>query len=213
MFQLSDAAGEYGQARHRWPMVVVTPVNVFCDPKSGGLQPMVRQAVQVLIDADIPIILVASDGVREVQNIQCELGIIAPFLSGGGATLHVPDNYFAETQRDTGTSDWNTMPFGLPDAVRSPARGLRTLLEAYRRHRSDIVIIGFGLTWADRLLLGLADVAVIVRGRHIDQTTLRQTFPQAYVTLATGSLGWGEAILGQLAYERDETGMMGASWP
>lgn len=192
MSELANSAIEFNGTQSRWPMVVVTPMNLFRE--SGKFHPTVRRAVQLLIDSDIPIVLVASRAVREAEEVQRELGIVGPYLSGGGTALHVPDGYFGESQR-------------------GPSGALEDLLKAYRRHRPDIVIIGFGATWSDRFLLGHVNVRVIVRDGYIDQSQLRQAFPDAFVTNSEGSLGWGEAILGRLAYEADETGMMGASCP
>jgi predicted mannosyl-3-phosphoglycerate phosphatase (HAD superfamily) len=94
-----------------------------------------------------------------------------------------------------------------------PPSGLQFLVQSYRIHRSDIVTIGFGATSSDRFVLEHVDVPVIIRDQHRDQNQLRRTFPEAFVTTRHGPLGWGEAILGGLAYESDETGMMGLRAP
>jgi predicted mannosyl-3-phosphoglycerate phosphatase (HAD superfamily) len=194
-------------------MVVVTPVSVFRDRESLELHATVRQAAELLIESDIPIVLVGACGIREPEDIQRELGIVAPFLSGGGATVHVPDGYFSGTRTISANKNWEMVTFRSPDFDDNPSGGLGVLLETYRTHRSDIVVIGFGVRWSDRFLLRAVDVPVIIRNGHIDQSQLRKTFPDAFVTNSKGPLGWGEAILGRLAYESDETGMMGASWP
>ena len=188
-------------------MVVITPVNVVCDRRSAELHPTVRQAAQLLIDADIPIIFVSSSVARQAEHIQRELGIVHPYLSDGGTTLHIPYGYFGGGYAGSGT-DWQMMTFVARDFGVAPPSGLQFLLQTYRIHRPDIVTIGFGVTLADRCVLEYVDVPVIVRNRNIAQNQLQTSFPDAFVTHFEGPLGWGEAILGGLAYESDETGMM-----
>lgn len=188
-------------------MVVITPVNVVCDRRSTELHPTVRQAAQLLIDADIPIIFVSSSVARQAEHIQRELGIVHPYLSDGGTTLHIPYGYFGGGYAGSGT-DWQMMTFVARDFGVAPPSGLQFLLQTYRIHRPDIVTIGFGVTLADRCVLEYVDVPVIVRNRNIAQNQLQTSFPDAFVTHFEGPLGWGEAILGGLAYESDETGMM-----
>jgi predicted mannosyl-3-phosphoglycerate phosphatase (HAD superfamily) len=183
-------------------------MKVFRDPASNELHPTVRQAAQLLIDADIPIILVAPSTIREPEHIQRELGIVQPYLSDGGATLHIPHGYFEGGCAGCGKQDWEMMTFMARDFGLDAPSGLRFLLETYRSHRSGIVTIGFGVTSSDRYLLEHVDVPVIVRDRNVDQCQLQVTFPDAFVTPSAGPLGWGEAILGRLAYESDETGMI-----
>jgi predicted mannosyl-3-phosphoglycerate phosphatase (HAD superfamily) len=183
-------------------------VDVFRDPVSRELYPTVRQAAQLLIDADIPIIFVAPSAVREPEHIQRELGVVHPYLSEGGATLHIPHDYFESGYGGSTKRDWAMMTFVGRDSGLDAPRGLRFLLETYRAYRSDILTIGFGVTSSDKYLLEQVDVPVIVRDRNIGQNQLQASFPDAFVTNAEGPLGWGEAILGPLAYESDRTGMM-----
>jgi predicted mannosyl-3-phosphoglycerate phosphatase (HAD superfamily) len=193
-------------------MVVITPVNALCDHRSPELHPTVRQAAQLLIDADIPIIFVAPSVVREPEYLQRELGIVHPYLSDGGATLHIPYGYFVDGYAGAGT-DWEMMTFVARGPGLEPPSAVQFLLQTYRIHRSGIVTIGFGVTSSDRFVLEHVDVPVIVRNRDFDQRQLRKTFPDAFMTTREGPLGWSEAILGGLAYESDETGMMGSRGP
>jgi hypothetical protein len=211
MFELPTAPVQH-RARPRWPILVVTPVNVFRDPAAPELHPTVRRAAQLLIDADIPIIFIASSVVREPEHLQRELGIVHPYLSDGGTTLHIPYGYFGGGYAGAGT-DWEMMTFVARGFGVEPPSGLQFLLQTYRIHRSDIVTIGFGVTSSDRFVLEHVDVPVIVRNRNIGQNQLQTSFPDAFVTHFEGPLGWGEAILGGLAYESDETGMMGSRGP
>jgi predicted mannosyl-3-phosphoglycerate phosphatase (HAD superfamily) len=188
-------------------MLVVTPVNAFRDPAATELHPAVRRAAQLLIDADIPIIFVASSVVREPEHIQRELGIVHPYLAGGGSTVHIPYGYFGGGYPGTGT-DWEMMTFVARRLGVAPPSGLQFLLQIYRIHRPDIVTIGFAVTSSDRFVLECVDVPVIVRNRGTSQNQLQTSFPEAFVTHLEGPLGWGEAILGGLAYEADESRMM-----
>ena len=197
---LANSAVGSTEGRSRWPILVVTPVNVFRDPASRELHPTVRQAAQVLIDADIPIIFVAPSAVREPERIQRELGIMEPYLSEGGATLHIPYGYFGGGYAGSET-DWEMMTFVARGFGVEPPSGLQFLLQTYRMRRSDIVTVGLGVTSSDRFVLEHVDVPVIVRNRNIGQYQLQTSFPDAFVTHFEGPLGWGEAILGGLAYE------------
>jgi predicted mannosyl-3-phosphoglycerate phosphatase (HAD superfamily) len=206
---LANSAVGSTEARSRWPILVVTPVNAFRDPGSSELHPTVRQAAQLLIDADIPIVFVASSAVREPEYIQRELGIVHPYLSNRGATLHIPHGYFEGGYAGSGKRDWEMMTFVARDfGLDAPGGGLQFLVQTYRTHRSDIVTIGFGVSSSDRYLLEHVQVPVIVRDRNVGQSQLQTSFPDAFVTDSEGPLGWGEAILGRLAYESDEPGMM-----
>ena len=208
----SPTGAFHDHAPPRWPMVVVTPVNLLCDRGSAEFHPTVRQAAQLLIDADIPIILVARSVVREPEYIQRELGVVHPYLSNGGATLHIPYGYFGGGYAGPG-ADWEMMTFVARDPGVEPPSGVQFLLQTYRIHRSDIVTVGFGVTSSDRFVLEHVEVPVLVRNRHFDQRPLRKTFPDAFMTTLEGPLGWSEAILGGLAYEADETGMMAMREP
>jgi predicted mannosyl-3-phosphoglycerate phosphatase (HAD superfamily) len=206
---LANSAVGSHEGQRRWPFLVVTPVNVFRDPASSELHPTVRQAAQLLIDADIPIIFVAPSAIREPEHIQRELGIVHPYLSNGGATLHIPHGYFEGGCAGAGNRDWEMMTFVTQDfGLDAPSGGLQFLVQTYRTHRSDIVTVGFGVTSSDRFVLEYVDVPVIVRNRNIGQSQLQTSFPDAFVTHSEGPLGWGEAILGGLAYESDETRTM-----
>jgi predicted mannosyl-3-phosphoglycerate phosphatase (HAD superfamily) len=195
------------EARRRWPILVVTPMNVFRDPASGELHPAVRRAAQVLIDADIPIVFVASSAAREPERIQREFGIVHPYLSDSGATLHIPHGYFEGGDAGSG-KDWEMMTFVARDVGFDAPSGLQFLLRAYRAYQSEILAIGFGVTSSDRFVLEHVDVPIIVRNRNIGQSQLHTSFPDAFVTHSEGPLGWAEAILGRLAYESDEARMM-----
>jgi predicted mannosyl-3-phosphoglycerate phosphatase (HAD superfamily) len=198
MFDRGLSPGDDKLPPLRWSIVVVTSLECILDAKSGWVASTVQQTTHTLTDHDIPLVLISTRGPRELRRVQRELGIVAPFLSDGGHTLHIPFGYFPGQQTSPEEGEWEIFEFKERGAAPQQAlRAVRTLLAKYRQHRPDMVAIGLGSAWSDRLLLQSVDVPVIVRHTGIDQKALERACPEAFVTLAEGPAGWSEAILGQ----------------
>jgi predicted mannosyl-3-phosphoglycerate phosphatase (HAD superfamily) len=174
-------------------IVVFTVIDgALREPPAGSCHDA-RAAINLLMMRDIPIVLLSHGDGRAVQLLQRELGIVQPFVCGGGAALHIPRGYFEELDGLTaGDDEWEIFEFG----VRDPARAVRLLSSLYSVRGEDVLTIGFGCGWEDAALLEAVHVPVIVRAGAIDQSRLLRRLPGAYLTTATGPAGWSEVILG-----------------
>jgi predicted mannosyl-3-phosphoglycerate phosphatase (HAD superfamily) len=155
-----------------------------------------RNALDLLRERSVPVILMSHDGPAPVQALQAELGLLEPFICDGGATLYIPRGYFEELDGLAAGDDcWEVFHFG----VRDPARPVRLLASLYSVRGEDILTVGFGCRWADRALLAAVNVSIIVRDGSDDHEKLVRRIPGAYLTTATGPAGWSEAVLGSAA--------------
>ena len=55
-----------------------------------------REALNALISTRVPIVLVSDSGAADMRQMQRELGLMQPFISRGGAALHIPPEYFTQ---------------------------------------------------------------------------------------------------------------------
>jgi hypothetical protein len=152
--------------------------------------------VSTLAGHGIPVVLVSDDDAAAVAEAQGRLGLRQPFISGGGAALHVPEGYFEQmpaADRPSGDG-WSVLEFLEDDRPADYSRAVRLLLLLYWANRDDGRVVA--VTDRHPGLLEHADIPIIVRNPGIDQQGLRQGCPGAYVTQGTGGAGWAEAILG-----------------
>ena len=131
----------------------------------------------------------------EKGHCECVLGIaLAPFVSDGGAALHVPCSYFDNVERTgAGAGAWEVFRFNPPDRA-GAVNLLCDLLVAMGY--GDPLTIGVGCDLDDYGVLAAVDVPVIVRDPVTPQKELLRHVPGAYVTNATGIEGWSEALIG-----------------
>ena len=168
------------------------------DVRSSGAGPA-RNAIAVLADQGIPLVLVSRDAAEDVFAVQHELGLRHPFICDGGTAAYVPHGYFTELNGLTEPcGDWDVIPF---QHGRGTAQAVRLLIALYRSYFDDAVVVGLGDRWDDRELLSEVDVPIVVRSEAADQRQLMLKLPSAYVTRASGPAGWSEAILGSVAEE------------
>jgi hypothetical protein len=122
------------------------------------------------------LVLCSSRSSAEVLALQRELGIRQPFISEGGARLHIPHGYFCGT---AGPGDgFETIDFG----VRRLAHAVRLLIALFRTCPDAPLFVGIGFEWRDRVLLREVDVPIVIRESGVDQTGLLRNLPHAYVT-------------------------------
>jgi hypothetical protein len=178
-------------------IVVFTAVDGVLRQGATGACPEVREALDLLVARDIPVVLTSRAEAAEVRELMRDLRIRHPFICRGGAALHIPRGYFEELDGLTaGDDDWEVFEFGGGD----PSRPVRLLTSLYSVRGEDILTIGFACDWADRALLAAVQVPVVVRqDGGGDQARLLRRLPGAYVTNATGPAGWTEAVLGSTA--------------
>jgi predicted mannosyl-3-phosphoglycerate phosphatase (HAD superfamily) len=136
------------------------------------------------------LVLCSNRGAEELRAIQRELGIRQPFISDGGAAVHIPAGYFCfGTAPDEG---YETIDFG----ARRLGHALRLVIALFRTSPVPPLVVGIGFEWRDRVLLREVDVPVVIRDACVDQTALLRNVPQAYVTSACGDDGVLEAVFG-----------------
>jgi len=160
---------------------------------AGGSCDAARVALDLLGAREIPVVLMAHGDADEVQQAQRDLGLRDPFICDGGAALYIPRGYFPELDGlNAGDEQWEVFGFGVQD----PARAVRLLASLFSVKGEEILTIGFGCDWRDRLLLAAVDVPIVVRSRAGGQDRLVRRVPGAYLTDACGPAGWSEAVLG-----------------
>jgi predicted mannosyl-3-phosphoglycerate phosphatase (HAD superfamily) len=136
----------------------------------AGARPMLQRL------AGSTLVLCSSRASAEVLALQRDLGIRQPFISEGGARLHIPHGYFCGT---AGPGDgFETIDFG----ARRFGHAVRLLIALFRTGAETPLIVGVGVEWRDRVLLRAVDVPIVVRESGVDQTTLLRNLPNAYVT-------------------------------
>lgn len=151
-----------------------------------------RAALDALVQADVPLVLVSESGAQDVQALQCELGLAQPFICDRGALLYIPAAFFSETAEPR-PGPWEVFTFEPPD----PAAAIRLLTALFvARGQDKILSVGLGCECADAAMLAAVDVPIVVRDQHRDQQPLLQYVPGAYLTTATGAAGWLEAVIG-----------------
>jgi predicted mannosyl-3-phosphoglycerate phosphatase (HAD superfamily) len=140
----------------------------------------------------IPLVLTSYHSAAELMAMQRELGVVTPFIAANGRTLHIPRGYFSAAAIEGSATEWDVLEFTPP----SVEDALDVLLERCRAAGQAPLLVGVGASWPDHALLRHVDVPILIRSALVDQTQLRNYFPQAYLTAATGPDGWSEAILG-----------------
>ena len=175
-------------------MVVVADVRVL-DIRQGRRPGASDVAVRTLVSRGIPVVLASADPATSVRPIQSILGLDAPFISAGGAELHVPRGYF-ENVHGLGprSADANVIAFGTRTGSPEFTRAIQLLLGLFWNHGDKGMVVG--VSDRESTLLAAADIPILVRNPDIDQVPLRKSLPDAYYTSATGSAGWAEGILG-----------------
>jgi len=138
-----------------------------------------------------PLVLCSARGAEKLRALQRSLGICHPFISDGGAALHIPSGYFCGAAGD-GPCEMETIDFG----VRRLGHAVRLLVALYRTSSIAPLVVGIGYDWRDRVLLREVDVPIVLREPGVDQSGLLRNVPQAYVTEAPGGDGMIEVLLG-----------------
>jgi predicted mannosyl-3-phosphoglycerate phosphatase (HAD superfamily) len=141
--------------------------------------------------AGSPLVLCSGRPAADVRGLQRQVGIRHPFISDGGAVLHIPDGYFCGTAG--GADDgFETIDFG----VRRLGHAVRLVIALFRTRPVAPLVVGIGFDWRDRVLLREVDVPVVIRDPAIDQSALLRNVPNAYLTEACGDDGLAEVIFG-----------------
>ena len=165
-------------------------------PASGGTAPceLSRDALDALISTRVPLVFVSDSSAPELRQMQRELGLMQPFISSGGAALHIPPEYFSQLDAVPAAADqWEMFSF---DTI-GPAAAMRLLGALFlARGHDKILTVGLGCDTSDSAMLAAVDIPIVVRDQRLDQSALLRYVPGAYLTSATGAAGWLEAVVG-----------------
>lgn len=173
-------------------LVIFTRVEGLLRQRAKAPCDLSREALEALLSAHVPLVLVSDSSAKEVQQFQRELGLVQPFISGHGAALYIPAAYFSETD-ESEAGPWEVFSFEPADTA-AAIRLLSALFIA--RGHDKILSVGLGCDCGDGTMLAAVDVPIVVRDQHRDQQALLQYVPGAYLTTATGAAGWLEAVIG-----------------
>jgi predicted mannosyl-3-phosphoglycerate phosphatase (HAD superfamily) len=124
------------------------------------------------------LVLCSNRSAEQLRALQQQLDIRQPFISDGGAALHIPDGYFCGTATQGGVGGYETIDFG----VRRLGHAVRLLVALYRACPMVPTIVGIGFEWRDRVLLREVDVPVVIKNPALDQSSLLRNVPNAYIT-------------------------------
>ena len=104
--------------------MIFTRVDGLLRDRAAAACELTRDALTALIATRVPLVLVSDSEAADVRTIQRELGLWQPFISGGGAALHIPPEYFTQPD-DAGARhpDWEMFSF---DAT-EPAAAMQLL--------------------------------------------------------------------------------------
>ena len=175
-------------------LVIFTRVDGLLRQRGASPCELSRDALNALVSTRVPIVLVSDSGTADMRQMQRELGLVQPFISRGGAALHIPPDYFTQPDDVASADDrWEMFSFD----TFSPAAAMRLLGALFlSRGHDKILTVGLGCDTSDSAMLAAVDVPIVVRDRHLDQSALLRHLPGAYLTSATGAEGWLEAVVG-----------------
>jgi predicted mannosyl-3-phosphoglycerate phosphatase (HAD superfamily) len=174
-------------------LVIFTRIDGLLRERAAAPCELTRDALAALISTRVPLVLVSDSDAADVRTIQRELGLLQPFISNGGAALHIPPGYFTQQEDDAADEEWERFSF---DPI-GPAAAMQMLGALFRARGHDkILTVGLGGDTRDSSMLTAVDVPIVVRDLRIDQSALLRYVPGAYLTTATGAAGWLEAVVG-----------------
>lgn len=174
-------------------LVIFSRIDGLLRERAAAACALTRDALTALISTRVPLVLVGDSASADVRTIQRELGLLQPFISDGGAALHIPPEYFTQQDDAVARDEWEMFSF---DAI-GPAAAMRLLGALFlARGHDKILTVGLGCVTSDSSMLAAVDIPIVVRDQRFDQSALLRCVPGAYLTTATGAAGWLEAVVG-----------------
>lgn len=174
-------------------LVIFTRLDGLLRQRAAAPCELSRDALTALISTRVPLVLVSDSDAADIRQIQQELGLLQPFISRGGAALHIPPEYFTQLDAPAPDEQWEKFSF---DAT-GPAAAMRLLGALFlARGHGTILTVGLGCDTSDSSMLAAVDIPIVVRDQRFDQSALLRFVPGAYLTTATGAAGWLEAVVG-----------------
>jgi predicted mannosyl-3-phosphoglycerate phosphatase (HAD superfamily) len=179
-------------------VVVITDVDGILRHDDTRALAEARRVLQGL--AGSRLVLCSSRSAAEMMKLQREIGLRQPFISDGGAAVHIPLGYFCSAsgamqptpEGADAADEYETIDFG----VRRLGHAVRLLIELFRTCPEPPLVIGIGMEWRDRVLLHEVDVPVVIRHPALDQRSLLRNITHAYVTTECGGAGLAEVVFG-----------------
>jgi predicted mannosyl-3-phosphoglycerate phosphatase (HAD superfamily) len=173
----------------------------------------------------VPLVFCSSRPRAELEDLQAQLELDAPFVAENGGVLCVPQGYFPfDIPGATAGGGRLTVAFGRPRAevaaggrchyvVADADKGRATamLRRLYRKACGPLTLVGLGHALDDVPLLRSVDVPFVVRSA--DEPATRQVLdhvPWAEVTRQTGAAGWRDAVITMLGRRVD---LREEAWP
>ena len=178
-------------------LVIFTRVEGLLRRSDTARCDVTRDALDALVSARVPLVLVSDSSASEVQQLQSELEdtdaeLAQAVVCDRGAALYIPSEYFSDFG-EAASASWEVFSFAQAD----PAAAIRLLGALFvARGHDKIVSVGLGCECGDGAMLAAVDVPIVVRDHQLDQRPLLQYVPGAYLTTATGAAGWLEAVIG-----------------
>jgi predicted mannosyl-3-phosphoglycerate phosphatase (HAD superfamily) len=200
MIPTSHARVTNGESHHG-TLVIFTRVEGLLRHRTHAISADADDPVRFLVGWGVPIVLVSAWDAHEIRRLQQEFAFDQPFICGDGAALHVPRTWLnhadlASTCVTRETAEWEIFRFR-PRSI-SAAFELVSAMFAARGY-DPLLTVGIGCDLADYSLLTAVDIPIVVRDRCRSQPELLKQLPGVYVTSATGTAGWSEALLGDSA--------------
>lgn len=176
-------------------LVIFTRVEGLLRERTRVASAAAGDPLRFLASWGVPLIFVSAWDASEIRRLQCEFTFEQPFICEGGAAVHVPGSWLGgraapDTQIDT---PWEVFRFS-PQTIGGAVHLLTAMFLA--RGYDPLLTVGIGCDLADYDLLAAVDIPIVVRDRCEPPPELLRALPGVYVTSATGTAGWSEAVLG-----------------
>jgi len=156
-----------------------------------------RDPLRFLASQRVPVVLVSAWNAAEIRQLQHEFAFNQPFICEEGAALHVPRAWLTVSSCVNPTSaedaEWEVFRFSPPNI--GAAFELVSEMFVARGH-DPLLTVGIGCSLADYALLASVDIPIVIRDEYGHDPELLHHLPGVYITSASGTAGWSEAVLG-----------------
>jgi predicted mannosyl-3-phosphoglycerate phosphatase (HAD superfamily) len=178
-------------------LVIFTRVEGLLCERTHAAIAAAGESLRVLASHDVPLVLVSAWDAADIRTVQRTFALTQPFICQDGAALHVPRAWLTEPAAASAQSDedaaWEVFRFSPP----SVGAAFTMVSAMYLARGCDpLLTVGIGCDPADYALLAAVDVPIVVRNRSGRAPEWLHQLPGVYVTSATGTGGWSEAVLG-----------------
>jgi hypothetical protein len=176
-------------------LVIFTRVEGLLRERTHVASAAAGDPLRCLASWGVPLVFVSAWDASEIRHLQTEFAFEQPFICEEGAAVHVPGSWLVEPAA-TNTqieSAWEVFRFS-PRTVGGAVHLLTGMFLA--RGYDPLLTVGIGCDLPDYDLLAAVDVPIVVRDQCSTPPEVLRELPGVYVTSATGTAGWSEAVLG-----------------